>query len=93
MASLMTELKVLEIILLYKFLYYTIFSQFSLFFFFFKTPLENVPGNLSPIKDPDRLLQDVDINRLRAVVFRDVVSYACLISQEKTFHCHLCKII
>uniref|UniRef100_A0A8C4K2Z1 Neurobeachin n=1 Tax=Dromaius novaehollandiae TaxID=8790 RepID=A0A8C4K2Z1_DRONO len=35
-------------------------------------PLENVPGNLSPIKDPDRLLQDVDINRLRAVVFRDV---------------------
>uniref|UniRef100_A0A8C9VKZ8 Neurobeachin n=1 Tax=Scleropages formosus TaxID=113540 RepID=A0A8C9VKZ8_SCLFO len=29
-------------------------------------------SNLSPIKDPDRLLQDVDINRLRAVVFRDV---------------------
>ncbi|XP_053176426.1 neurobeachin isoform X4 [Scomber japonicus] len=37
-----------------------------------KTALENVPSNLSPIKDPDRLLQDVDINRLRAVVFRDV---------------------
>ncbi|XP_069826020.1 neurobeachin isoform X4 [Dendropsophus ebraccatus] len=37
-----------------------------------KTPVDNVPGNLSPIKDPDRLLQDVDINRLRAVVFRDV---------------------
>ncbi|XP_063161770.1 neurobeachin isoform X3 [Candoia aspera] len=37
-----------------------------------KAPLENVPSNLSPIKDPDRLLQDVDINRLRAVVFRDV---------------------
>uniref|UniRef100_A0A673MHF3 Neurobeachin-like n=1 Tax=Sinocyclocheilus rhinocerous TaxID=307959 RepID=A0A673MHF3_9TELE len=33
---------------------------------------KNVPRNLSPIKDPDRLLQDVDINRLRAVVFRDV---------------------
>uniref|UniRef100_A0A8I3Q2R0 Neurobeachin n=1 Tax=Canis lupus familiaris TaxID=9615 RepID=A0A8I3Q2R0_CANLF len=33
---------------------------------------KSVPGNLSPIKDPDRLLQDVDINRLRAVVFRDV---------------------
>ncbi|XP_077396974.1 neurobeachin isoform X2 [Festucalex cinctus] len=30
------------------------------------------PGKLSPIKDPDRLLQDVDINRLRAVLFRDV---------------------
>ncbi|XP_051933626.1 LOW QUALITY PROTEIN: neurobeachin-like, partial [Hippocampus zosterae] len=29
-------------------------------------------SNVSPIKDPDRLLQDVDINRLRAVVFRDV---------------------
>ncbi|KAG8452738.1 hypothetical protein GDO86_004506 [Hymenochirus boettgeri] len=37
-----------------------------------KGPVDNVPGNLSPIKDPDRLLQDVDINRLRAVVFRDV---------------------
>ncbi|KAM7399048.1 hypothetical protein PAMP_018342 [Pampus punctatissimus] len=37
-----------------------------------KTALETVPSNLSPIKDPDRLLQDVDINRLRAVVFRDV---------------------
>ncbi|OCT96018.1 hypothetical protein XELAEV_18013708mg [Xenopus laevis] len=37
-----------------------------------KTPVDSVPGNLSPIKDPDRLLQDVDINRLRAVVFRDV---------------------
>uniref|UniRef100_A0A3B5RFA3 Neurobeachin n=1 Tax=Xiphophorus maculatus TaxID=8083 RepID=A0A3B5RFA3_XIPMA len=33
---------------------------------------ETGPTNLSPIKDPDRLLQDVDINRLRAVVFRDV---------------------
>uniref|UniRef100_A0A4W3JRA7 Neurobeachin n=1 Tax=Callorhinchus milii TaxID=7868 RepID=A0A4W3JRA7_CALMI len=39
---------------------------------FFQTGVENVTGNLSPIKDPDRLLQDVDINRLRAVVFRDV---------------------
>lgn len=51
---------------------YGIYQYFS---FVFKTPLENVPGNLSPIKDPDRLLQDVDINRLRAVVFRDVVSF------------------
>ncbi|XP_051813672.1 neurobeachin isoform X8 [Acanthochromis polyacanthus] len=40
-----------------------------------KTAIETVPSNLSPIKDPDRLLQDVDINRLRAVVFRDVVSH------------------
>ncbi|XP_055492812.1 neurobeachin a isoform X3 [Leucoraja erinacea] len=37
-----------------------------------KTGVENIIGNHSPIKDPDRLLQDVDINRLRAVVFRDV---------------------
>ncbi|XP_076833149.1 neurobeachin-like isoform X3 [Brachyhypopomus gauderio] len=37
-----------------------------------KTSMEIFPGNLSPIKDPDRLLQDADINRLRAVVFRDV---------------------
>ncbi|XP_031153275.1 neurobeachin isoform X9 [Sander lucioperca] len=37
-----------------------------------KTAIETVPSNLSPIKDPDRLLQDVDISRLRAVVFRDV---------------------
>jgi len=36
--------------------------------------METGPTDLSPIKDPDRLLQDVDINRLRAVVFRDVVS-------------------
>ncbi|XP_047247715.1 neurobeachin isoform X3 [Girardinichthys multiradiatus] len=37
-----------------------------------KTSGEAGLTNLSPIKDPDRLLQDVDINRLRAVVFRDV---------------------
>uniref|UniRef100_A0A8C1ZTM5 Neurobeachin n=1 Tax=Cyprinus carpio TaxID=7962 RepID=A0A8C1ZTM5_CYPCA len=37
-----------------------------------KTTIENFPSNVSPIKDPDRLLQDVDINRLRAAVFRDV---------------------
>lgn len=29
-------------------------------------------------QDPDRLLQDVDINRLRAVVFRDVVHHFLL---------------
>lgn len=39
-----------------------------------QTVIEAIPSNLSPMKDPDRLLQDVDINRLRAVVFRDVVS-------------------
>lgn len=43
-----------------------------------QSAIANVPRNLSPIKDPDRLLQDVDINRLRAVVFRDVVRYLCV---------------
>ncbi|XP_031651141.1 LOW QUALITY PROTEIN: neurobeachin-like [Oncorhynchus kisutch] len=33
---------------------------------------DNLYGAASANKDPDRLLQDVDINRLRAVVFRDV---------------------
>ncbi|XP_031427876.1 neurobeachin a isoform X5 [Clupea harengus] len=33
---------------------------------------ENLQSAASASKDPDRLLQDVDINRLRAVVFRDV---------------------
>uniref|UniRef100_G3PCH8 Neurobeachin n=1 Tax=Gasterosteus aculeatus aculeatus TaxID=481459 RepID=G3PCH8_GASAC len=36
------------------------------------TSNKTVSSNLFSIKDPDRLLQDVDINRLRAVVFRDV---------------------
>ncbi|KAJ7409171.1 hypothetical protein WISP_116325 [Willisornis vidua] len=31
-----------------------------------------VTGGISPIRDHDRLLQDMDINRLRAVVFRDI---------------------
>ena len=33
-----------------------------------------VTGGMSPVRDIDRLLQDMDINRLRAVVFRDIVS-------------------
>lgn len=43
-----------------------------------------VPSNLSPIKDSDRLLQDEDINRLRAVVFRDVVSADVQVDVWKT---------
>uniref|UniRef100_S4RHM6 Uncharacterized protein n=1 Tax=Petromyzon marinus TaxID=7757 RepID=S4RHM6_PETMA len=35
-----------------------------------KSPVES--SCISPVKDTDRLLQDVDIGRLRAVVFRDV---------------------
>ncbi|WAQ98221.1 NBEA-like protein [Mya arenaria] len=34
--------------------------------------VENLNESVSPIKDYERLLQDMDINRLRAVVYRDV---------------------
>uniref|UniRef100_A0A8C3SHA2 LPS responsive beige-like anchor protein n=1 Tax=Chelydra serpentina TaxID=8475 RepID=A0A8C3SHA2_CHESE len=36
------------------------------------SPVDIVTGGISPIRDLDRLLQDMDINRLRAVVFRDI---------------------
>lgn len=37
-----------------------------------KNPVDILTGGISPVRDYDRLLQDMDINRLRAVVFRDV---------------------
>ncbi|KAG5845180.1 hypothetical protein ANANG_G00136100 [Anguilla anguilla] len=37
-----------------------------------QSPVDMVTGGVSPIRDMDRLLQDMDINRLRAVVFRDI---------------------
>ncbi|XP_072352179.1 lipopolysaccharide-responsive and beige-like anchor protein isoform X2 [Scyliorhinus torazame] len=37
-----------------------------------KNSVDAVTGGISPVRDLDRLLQDMDINRLRAVVFRDV---------------------
>lgn len=30
---------------------------------------------ITSVKDPDKLLQEMDVNRLRAVIYRDVVSY------------------
>lgn len=36
--------------------------------------VESITGPLSPVKDIEKLLQDMDVNRLRAVVYRDVVS-------------------
>lgn len=33
----------------------------------------------SPVKDPERLLQDMDVNRLRAVIYRDVVSILSIV--------------
>ncbi|XP_036046730.1 lipopolysaccharide-responsive and beige-like anchor protein isoform X3 [Onychomys torridus] len=37
-----------------------------------KSPMDIVTGGISPVRDLERLLQDMDINRLRAVVFRDI---------------------
>uniref|UniRef100_A0A8C4RYK0 LPS responsive beige-like anchor protein n=1 Tax=Erpetoichthys calabaricus TaxID=27687 RepID=A0A8C4RYK0_ERPCA len=37
-----------------------------------QSPVDVVTGGISPVRDTDRLLQDMDINRLRAVVFRDI---------------------
>ena len=38
-----------------------------------KNIVESMSGPLSPVKDPEKLLQDMDVNRLRAVIYRDVV--------------------
>ena len=37
-----------------------------------RTILENLAASASPVKDPEKLLQDMDVNRLRAVIYRDV---------------------
>ncbi|KAK2817203.1 hypothetical protein Q5P01_025394 [Channa striata] len=37
-----------------------------------QSPVDAVTGGISSVRDLDRLLQDMDINRLRAVVFRDI---------------------
>lgn len=37
-----------------------------------KNIVEKLGGQNNPIRDPEKLLQDMDINRLRAVVYRDV---------------------
>lgn len=55
-----------------------------------QTVIEAVPSNLSPMKDPDRLLQDVDINRLRAVVFRDVVSAGSCVHDSVVLRACIC---
>lgn len=39
-----------------------------------KNMMESLSTPISPVKDPEKLLQDMDINRLRAVIYRDVVS-------------------
>ncbi|XP_015229134.1 PREDICTED: lipopolysaccharide-responsive and beige-like anchor protein isoform X4 [Cyprinodon variegatus] len=37
-----------------------------------QSPVDAVTGGVTTVRDLDRLLQDMDINRLRAVVFRDI---------------------
>jgi hypothetical protein len=37
-----------------------------------KNIVENLVSPSSPVKDPEKLLQDMDVNRLRAVIYRDV---------------------
>uniref|UniRef100_A0A250Y8F8 Lipopolysaccharide-responsive and beige-like anchor protein n=2 Tax=Castor canadensis TaxID=51338 RepID=A0A250Y8F8_CASCN len=37
-----------------------------------KSPVDIMTGGISAVRDLNRLLQDMDINRLRAVVFRDI---------------------
>ncbi|XP_072155979.1 neurobeachin isoform X4 [Bemisia tabaci] len=37
-----------------------------------KSAIDNGTSPTGPVKDPEKLLQDMDVNRLRAVVYRDV---------------------
>lgn len=37
-----------------------------------KNIVDNLSNQTSPVKDPEKLLQDMDVNRLRAVIYRDV---------------------
>lgn len=48
-----------------------------------QSPVDAVTGGMSPVRDLDRLLQDMDINRLRAVVFRDIVSWTEMENAKK----------
>ena len=34
--------------------------------------VQNIPGHVTTITNPERLLQDTDLNRLRALVYREV---------------------
>lgn len=49
-----------------------------------KTAGESLGSGSSPVKDPERLLQDMDVNRLRAVIYRDVVN------MHKFIYCFYC---
>lgn len=38
---------------------------------FFQELVQNIPGHMTTVTDPEKLLQEMDVNRLRAVVYRD----------------------
>ena len=44
--------------------------------------VENLGNQNNPIRDAEKLLQDMDINRLRAVVYRDVVRMNLILKPE-----------
>ena len=37
----------------------------------FQDMVQNIPGHMTTVTDPEKLLQEMDVNRLRAVVYRD----------------------
>lgn len=37
----------------------------------FQDLVQNIPGHMTTVTDPEKLLQEMDVNRLRAVVYRD----------------------
>ena len=41
-------------------------------------PPKSLNDDTNPIKDPHKLLQEMDVNRLRAVIYRDLVSLCAL---------------
>ena len=51
------------------------FCNISMTLFLFQNIVENLATQNSPVKDPEKLLQDMDVNRLRAVIYRDIVSF------------------
>ena len=47
-----------------------------------KNLMEQLGGVNSPVRDPEKLLQDMDVNRLRAVIYRDVVSCSLSLGEQ-----------
>lgn len=57
-----------------------------------KNIVDSLTGPMSPVKDPEKLLQDMDVNRLRAVIYRDVVSISSnLVAVQQLIYSQLAK--